>query len=166
MSIVTRPIRDQSYYDIRIVAVGAYNEGKYNCPAIEFLVGQDSEHPRMLERLTALLESTAKYRPLRNEQKFRALKNTDEIFEFKADQLRLFCFWDEGDLLVCTNGAVKKKQRTDPTVIRTAIHWKNSYFEAKRNKLLKHESEHDRITRVHFRATKAEHWLLGGNGNH
>jgi hypothetical protein len=150
MLIVTKPIREQSYYEIRIVAVGAHDEGKFNCPAIEFLVKQNSEHPQMLRRLTALLKNAATYRPLRNEQKFRALKNTDGIFEFKAGQLRLFCFWDEGDLLVCTNGTVKKKQRTDSTVIETALHWKNSYFEAKRNNLLKHEPEHDRIIRVHF----------------
>jgi|GEM_PF-1277340 len=143
MLIVTKPIRVQSYYDIRIVAVGAYNEGKFNCPVIEFLVEQESEHPRMLERLAACLGSMARHGPFRNEKRFKALTGTDGIFEFKADQLRLFCFWDEGNLIVCTNGTVKKKQRTDPTVIGTARRWRDTYFEAKKDKSLIHESEHN-----------------------
>ncbi|MBV8215842.1 MAG: type II toxin-antitoxin system RelE/ParE family toxin, partial [Verrucomicrobia bacterium] len=51
--------------------------------------------------------------PPRNETKFKKVEGSNGIFEFKSYQMRLYCFFDGGDLIICTNGAVKKRDRSD-----------------------------------------------------
>ena len=143
MSIVTKQIREGYGYLIRIVAVGLREEGRLTCPVLDFLKTQRVEHPDLMDQLTALLEYSARNRPPKNEKKFEYVAGTEGIYEFKAFQLRLLCFWDEGNLIVCTNGTVKKRDRADQSVINTAEQWKKSYFEAKQNNLLRHEREHE-----------------------
>ena len=78
----------------------------------------------------------------RNETKFKKVEGSNGIFEFKSYQMRLYCFFDGGDLIICTNGAVKKRDRSDPADIVRAEEWKRLYFEAKATNTLIHLHGH------------------------
>ena len=140
MAIVTREVRDAPYWPFRILAVAERDGDRLNCPTLDFL--RDQWHSNDLVRLTSILESTAKHGPPRSETKFKCVAGTSGLYEFKANQLRLFCFWGNGALIICTNGTVKKRDRTDSDVIEIALNWKRTYLAAKRTNSLRHETGH------------------------
>ena len=47
-----------------------------------------------------------------NERKFKHLSGTDQIFEFKADEGRVLCFFFFGGRIILTHGFAKKGERT------------------------------------------------------
>jgi len=67
---------------------------------------------------------------------FKKLKNT-EIWEFRTlynkTQYRLLAFWDKRDnkntLVICTNGFIKKTQKTPKSEIKKAESIRTEYFE-------------------------------------
>jgi hypothetical protein len=142
MSIVTKEVRDAEYYVIRILAVGKSAASNISCPVLEFLREQNEVKADQVAQLAALLERTAREGPPRNETKFKKVEGSNGIFEFKSYQMRLYCFFDGGDLIICTNGAVKKRDRSDPPDIVRAEEWKRLYFEAKATNTLIHLHGH------------------------
>ena len=63
------------------------------------------------------------------------LEGTDKLFEIRVqngnDIFRIFCFFDEGNLVVITNGFQKKTQKTPNREIERALKIKNEYYENK-----------------------------------
>ena len=63
------------------------------------------------------------------------LVGTDKLFEIRVqsgnDIFRIFCFFDEGDLVVLANGFQKKTQKTPKQEIKKALKIKNEYYESK-----------------------------------
>lgn len=57
-------------------------------------------------------------------------KLTGGIFEFRANSIRIFWFYD-GNRIVCTHGIIKKTQKTPKKEIETAISVKERYFKEK-----------------------------------
>lgn len=59
------------------------------------------------------------------------IENTDGLFEIRIQQgsdiFRIFCFFDEGQLVVLANGFQKKTQKTPKNEIEKAIKIKNEY---------------------------------------
>lgn len=148
MLVATKQIREGFYkdedgnshaYKIRILALAERKSGgKLDCPTLDFLHAQFNNESR--PRLTALLESTARNGPRWIDTKFKKIEGTDGLHEFKTHQLRLFCFFDGGDLIICTHGTVKKRDKADPSDIRTALEWERTYFHAKNTHTLRHET--------------------------
>jgi len=66
---------------------------------------------------------------------FRHLTGTDGLFEirveFQGNIYRIFCCFDEGNLVVLFNGIQKKSQKTPKNEIDKALKIKNEYFELK-----------------------------------
>jgi len=59
--------------------------------------------------------------------------HTDETkFSLGSDIWRVFCFFDEGRLVILLNGFQKKTQKTPKTEISIALRLKEEYFEEKR----------------------------------
>lgn len=140
--IVTKQIREGPFYALRILAAAnRVSNERLNCPTIDFLHLAEANHPEALERLTALFDRTAENGPPNNTTKFKYLKGSAQIYEFKAKPLRVFCFFDGSDI-VCTNGAIKDKDRSDPVDIETAESWRSTYFIVKNKNKLIHEPEH------------------------
>lgn len=54
--------------------------------------------------------------------------------EFKSNIYRIFCCFDEGNLVVLFNGFQKKSQKTPKKEIEKAMKIKNEYFELKNKK--------------------------------
>lgn len=59
------------------------------------------------------------------------IENTDGLFEIRIQQgsdiFRIFCFFDEGQLIILANGFQKKTQKTPKNEIEKAIKIKKDY---------------------------------------
>ncbi len=59
------------------------------------------------------------------------IENTDGLYEIRVQQgsdiFRIFCFFDQGNLIVLGNGFQKKTQKTPRKEIEKAIKIKNEY---------------------------------------
>ncbi len=66
----------------------------------------------------------------------KKLKNTDDIWEVRikkgSNAFRIFCFFDNNELVVLTNGLIKKTQKTPKQDIEKAERYKKDYFERKK----------------------------------
>lgn len=64
------------------------------------------------------------------------LENTDALFEIRiqlgSDIFRIFCFFDQGQLVVLANGFQKKTQKTPKKEIEKAEKIKEEYFNEKK----------------------------------
>ena len=65
------------------------------------------------------------------------LESTDGLYEIRVenggDIFRIFCFFDEGDLIILLNGFQKKSQKTPQQEIQHAEKLKKQYFNEKEN---------------------------------
>ena len=68
----------------------------------------------------------------------RSIKGTQGLYEARiqlgSNIWRVFCFFDEGRLVILLNGFVKKSQKTPKKEIDKAIRLMNSYYQEKRQK--------------------------------
>ena len=59
------------------------------------------------------------------------IENTDGLFEIRIQQgsdiFRIFCFFDQGQLIILTNGFQKKTQKTPKKEIEKALKIKQEY---------------------------------------
>jgi len=66
---------------------------------------------------------------------FKHLTGTDGIWEIRVEYAsniyRILCFFDQGKLIVVTNGFQKKTQKTPKTEIERAHRLKKQYFDEK-----------------------------------
>jgi phage-related protein len=64
------------------------------------------------------------------------LKGTEGLYETKfslgSDIWRVFCFFDEGRLVILLNGFQKKTHKTPKSEIEIALRLQEDYFEEKR----------------------------------
>lgn len=69
---------------------------------------------------------------------FRSIKGTDGLFEirieYQSNIYRIFCCFDEGNIIILFNGFQKKSQKTPKKEIDKALKIKAEYFKLK-NKL-------------------------------
>ena len=78
---------------------------------------------------------------------------SDQIFEFKADEGRVLCFFMIGKRLILTHGFTKKSEKTPMTEIERAEAIKRDFIE--RDDCADHE-DHDRPGISGFRLAKAK----------
>ena len=88
-----------------------------------------------------LLERVAQAGPPRNDVICHKIQ--DDIWEFIKGRLRVFWFYDQGRVVVCTHGLVKSTQRTPKSDIERAVHVKELYFLAKEQGNLVIEDDND-----------------------
>ena len=69
------------------------------------------------------------------ERFFKHLEGTDGIFEMRikvgSDIYRIFCFFDQGQLIILLNGFQKKKDKTPRQEIIRAERFKKEYYDNK-----------------------------------
>lgn len=74
--------------------------------------------------------------PVVPETYLKSLENTDALFEIRikqgSDIFRIFCFFDEGKLIVLINGFQKKTQKTPKREIKKALKLKEEYYAEKK----------------------------------
>ena len=71
------------------------------------------------------------------------IEDTDGLYEIRVEYnsniYRIFCCFDQGNLVVLFNGFQKKSQKTPPGEIEKALRLKDEYFKTK-----KHEKRRDK----------------------
>ena len=72
------------------------------------------------------------------EKFFKHLEGTEGLFEIRikvgSDIFRVFCFFDEGNLVILINGFQKKTDKTPKNEIEKAETFKQKYHEDKSKK--------------------------------
>jgi mRNA-degrading endonuclease RelE of RelBE toxin-antitoxin system len=65
------------------------------------------------------------------QRKSRFNSEGDQIYAIKEDEVRIYCFFDEGSILL-TNGVIKKKQKADPVDLKRAKTLRKAYLRRRR----------------------------------
>jgi hypothetical protein len=108
------------------------------CELLDFIQALETSSGPELAKLIRLLDWTADSGKLRNPEKFKSL--TDDIHEFKTHGgVRVLCFFDGRNIIVLTNGFIKKKNY-GPEIER-ANNLKLTYLSTKRNQSLTYRDE-------------------------
>ena len=94
-----------------------------------------------MDHMLQLLERVAASGPPRNTDISHKIQG--DIWEFIKGRLRVFWFYDEGRVIVCTHGLVKKSQKTPKRDITQAEQVRIAYFAAKQRGALMIEEEDD-----------------------
>ena len=136
MYVVLRKVR--SGRQARIYAQGS----ETICPLYAFLRELKRNNSALLAKVAALLDRTAEAGPPRNTEKCRYFRDKD-VFELKADAVRIMAFWDEGCVIVCSHGFTKKTQKTPPGELERATRSRSEYFKAKKENRLSYRTEDD-----------------------
>jgi len=93
------------------------------------------QRPKVKEKIiwTFLLIEEVQHVP---ETYLKHLEGTDGLYEIRIQQgndvFRIFCFFDEGKLVVLANGFQKKTQKTPKQEIVKALKIKEEYYEDKK----------------------------------
>ena len=98
----------------------------------EFLIKQPIKVQDKIYKILEIIE----YQQFIPKKYFEHISGTDGLYEtkysFGSDIWRVFCFFDEGRLVILLNGFQKKSQKTPKTEISLAMRLKEEYFEEKR----------------------------------
>lgn len=73
--------------------------------------------------------------PRISEKYLKKLTGTDGLYEIRIEHgsniFRIFCFFDEGKLVILLNGFAKKTQKTPAREIERALRLREQYYEEK-----------------------------------
>jgi Phage derived protein Gp49-like (DUF891) len=106
-----------------------------DCPLLEFLAGLEARLAMDGRAMLRLLAFVAEQGPPRNVE--ISHKIAGEIWEFIAGRLRVLWFYDEGRLVVCSHGFVKRTRKTPAGEIERAHAAIEAYRTAKKKGTLK-----------------------------
>lgn len=100
----------------------------YKTDFIEFYKEQDTKTQEKIEYVFDLVRYE-KQVPIKF---FKYFESTDGIYEIRVittfKSIRILCFFDDGLLVVLTNGFVKKTEKTPSAEIKKAEKMKKDYF--------------------------------------
>ena len=96
---------------------------------LEFLEGLDKSLTQARDSMLALLRRTAPVEPPNRWPLVDRL--TSDILEFRRGRLRVLWFYDEGRVIVCTHGYLKKTRSAPRAQIGRAERKRTEYFSAK-----------------------------------
>ena len=105
-----------------------------DCPLLDFLGGLEAQLATDGRAMLRLLSFTAEQGPPRNVEVSHKLGG--EIWELIAGRLRVLWFYDEGRLVICSHGFVKRTRKTPTGEIDRAQAAYNAYQAAKRDRSL------------------------------
>jgi hypothetical protein len=104
----------------------------YRCPALEFLAEQPKERQGSAKGFRALFKRYAIFgRQGLTLELFHEVDKNEKIWEFIKGSLRIFCYVDDGGIIVLSHGALKKSQKAASKEVGQAIKNKHLYLEAK-----------------------------------
>jgi phage-related protein len=100
------------------------------CPLLDFLTSIGSNLQKDADQILALLQWVSQKGPPRNIEASKPLK--EDLFEFKQGRLRVLWFYDEGKMILCTHGFIKKSQKTSSSEIEQAVSIRGDYLKEKK----------------------------------
>ena len=97
----------------------------------DFLMDQPAKVQNKIYKILEIIE----YQQMIPSKYLEHIEDTDGLFETKyslgSDIWRVFCFFDEGRLVILLNGFQKKTQKTPKSEITLAVKLKKEYLEDK-----------------------------------
>jgi phage-related protein len=100
----------------------------YKTDFIEFYKEQDKKIQEKIEYVLDLV----RYEKQVPVKFFKYLESSDGIYEIRIittfKSIRILCFFDDGQLVVLTNGFIKKTDKTPSSEIKKAQKMKKDYF--------------------------------------
>lgn len=104
----------------------------YRCPALEFLAEQPKNQQGSAKGFRALFKRYALFgRQGLTSELFHEVDKNEHIWEFIKGSLRVFCYVDDGGIVVLSHGTLKKSQKAASKEVNQAIRNKHLYLEAK-----------------------------------
>jgi len=98
----------------------------------EFLIKQTVKVQDKIYKILEIIE----YQQIIPKKYLEHITGTDGLYESKyslgSNIWRVFCFFDDGRLVILLNGFQKKSQKTPKSEISLALRLKEEYFEEKR----------------------------------
>ncbi len=115
---------------MRLYALG---DQQGRCPLHEFGEGLTGKHAKQWDRMLALMADAAGkgVHGLPGER-FKKMRGFADIYELKTGDLRVICFFDEGSMLICSHGMIKKGKAAQDREAERAESRRKAYFEAKK----------------------------------
>jgi len=96
-----------------------------------FLDFYKSQEPKVQEKIEFVLD-LVRFEKQVPKKFFKSLENSDGIYEVRVitafRSIRIFCFFDDGNVVVLTNCLVKKTQKTPRKDIKLAERLKKEYI--------------------------------------
>ena len=117
--------KTHSVYRGRIFHIEALVLGDSSSPAEEWLDSLSAKHQQKFAALFTWLADTGK---IWNEQKFKHLEGSEQIFEFKVDDGRVLCFFFVGQRVILTHGFYKRSAKTPKGEIDRAERYKSEFL--------------------------------------
>jgi len=109
----------------------AATRSQERCELLNFFESLGPNLQKDLDRMLALFERVVLEGPPRNTEISHQIKG--KLFEFIQGRLRVLWFYDEGRLIICTSGFVKKGQKAPRNEIENAMLIMREYFEDKKS---------------------------------
>jgi phage-related protein len=101
---------------------------------IDFYSKQNENIQEKIEYVLKLVRQTERI----PKKFFSHLSSTDGLYEirieYQSNIYRIFCFFDEGRLVILINGFQKKTQKTPKKEIELALNLKKDYFNQKKRR--------------------------------
>lgn len=99
-----------------------------------FLDFYKTQEPKVQEKIEFVLD-LVRFEKQVPKKFFKSLENSDGIYEVRVitafRSIRIFCFFDDGNVVVLTNCLVKKTQKTPRKDIKLAERLKKEYIKNK-----------------------------------
>jgi phage-related protein len=105
-----------------------------DCPLLEFLSGLEARLAADGRAMLRLLRFAAEHGPPRNVE--LSHKIAGEIWELIAGRVRVLWFYDEGRLVICSHGFVKRTRKTPQRDIDRALAAYQAYRAARRSRIV------------------------------
>ena len=117
-----------------MIEIQFYRTATGSCPVEDFL---DSLNAKQAQKVSWVLKAVQELSQV-PKQYFKKLEGTDDLWEVRAefggDAFRLLGFWDEGRLVILTNGFAKKTQKTSEREIALAEQRKRDHVNRRKQK--------------------------------
>jgi Phage derived protein Gp49-like (DUF891) len=133
-----RPVR------LKVWRIYAVCSERGNCELLDFLEGLEGQLAKNAGRMRDLLNRVSESGPPRNTEISHDLDKRKGIWEFIQGDLRVLWFYDEGKLIICSHGIVKKQRRTPRSEIDRACRTFDAYTDAKARRQLLFEREEEK----------------------
>lgn len=113
-------------------AIKYYKKENGKCPVKEYIDSLDLKSQEKILWTLKLLKEV----DILKEPYFKKMQNSNDIWECRIKQgsnaYRLFFFFDEGTIIILTNGFSKKTQKTPSSEIEIAEKYKIDYYKRKK----------------------------------
>ncbi len=103
------------------------NKKTNRCPIKDFLDNLNKDKPNEFKKLIRRIQfSGDRSNPPLNKELFK--KEDGPIFAIRSNQIRIYCFFNEGNELLLTNGCIKKSRKANPEELNKAKEMYDQFF--------------------------------------